>query len=156
MIELGTKAPDFSLKNQSDKTIKLSDYHGKLVMLSFHPLAWTSVCADQMKALEINFSKFETANTIPLGISVDSVASKKAWADTLGINKLNLLSDFWPHGGVSQEYDVFRKNDGFSERANILVNEMGQVVFAKVYPLPELPDIEEILNILGNQQFTIQ
>lgn len=52
--------------------------------------------------------------------------------------------------------DAFRNDEGFSERANILVNEMGQVIFAKVYPIKELPDVEEILSLLSEQQFTVK
>jgi peroxiredoxin len=108
-----------------------------------------------MQSLETNLDRFASSNTIPMGISVDSVPSKQAWAESLGIKTLQLLSDFWPHGEVAKSYGVFRDNDGFSERSNILINEMGQVVFAKIYPIKELPDIEEIISILGEQQFTI-
>jgi peroxiredoxin len=155
MIAVGTKAPDFSLKDQNDNSLQLSDLKGKLVLLSFHPLAWTRVCAKQMQSLETNLDRFASANTVPVGISIDSVPSKKAWADSLGIKRLQILSDFWPHGEVAKSYGVFRDKDGFSERSNILVNEMGQVVFAKVYPIKEVPDIEEIISMLGGQQFTI-
>ena len=155
MIEVGTKAPDFSLKDQNDNSLQLSGLKGKLVLLSFHPLAWTGVCAKQMQSLETNLDRFASANTVPVGISIDSVPSKKAWADSLGIKRLQILSDFWPHGEVAKSYGVFRDKDGFSERSNILVNEMGQVVFAKVYPIKEVPDIEEIISMLGGQQFTI-
>lgn len=156
MIEIGSKAPDFELKDHNNSTLKIADLKGKIALLSFHPLAWTSICAKQMKSLEENLDKFESLNTVPLGISIDTTPSKKAWAESLGINKLQLLSDFWPHGAVAKEYGVFRDKEGFSERANILINEMGQVLFGKVYPINELPDIEEILNLLGEQQFTVK
>jgi len=57
---------------------------------------------------------------------------------------------------VAKLCDAFRNEEGFSERANILVNEMGQVIFAKVYPIKELPDVEEILSLLSEQQFTVK
>ncbi len=156
MIELGNEAPDFGLKDQNDKILKLSDLKGKLVLLSFHPLAWTRVCAQQMQSLEANADKFASLNTVPLGISVDSVPTKRAWAESLGIKKTQLLSDFWPHGRVAKLYGIFREKEGFSERANILLNERGQVIFAKTYPIPELPDIDEIINMLGKQEFTFR
>ena len=156
MIEVGNKAPSFELKDQNGNTLQLSDLGGKLVLLSFHPLAWTSICAKQMQSLEENLDRFASLNTVPLGISVDSAPSKKAWAESLGIKKLQLLADFWPHGGVAKLCDAFRNEEGFSERANILVNEMGQVIFAKVYPIKELPDVEEILSLLSEQQFTVK
>jgi peroxiredoxin len=85
---------------------------------------------------------------VPVGISVDSAPTKKAWASDLGIKKVRLLSDFWPHGGVSSLYGLFREKDGFSERANVIVNENGEVIFSKVYELGELPDIQEIIELL--------
>jgi len=145
-LRKGQKAPDFLLKDHHDNDFSLREFRGKKVLLSFHPLAWTGVCARQMKALEENYERLMAANTIPVGVSVDTVPSKNAWAKELGIKKLRMLSDFWPHGKVSKKYGIFRIKDGFSERANIIIDENGKVVFFKKYKLPELPDIEEIIN----------
>lgn len=150
MVKKGDKAKDFSLSDQDGKEVSLPDFEGKRVLLSFHPLAWTSVCADQMKALEENRSRLEKLNTVALGISVDTVPSKKAWAKELGIKNTRLLSDFWPHGEVATLYGLFREKDGFSERANIIIDESRQVRFVKVYPISRLPDMEEIIELLGN------
>jgi len=147
-VEVGTKAPDFVLKDQDGNEVRLSDFLGKKVLLSFHPLAWTSICADQMKALEKNFEEFKKLDVVPLGLSVDTVPSKKAWAKYLAIEKLRLLADFWPHGEVAKLYGIFREKDGFSERANIIVDENGVIVFFKVYPIRELPNLEEIFQVL--------
>ena len=144
----GDKAPDFSLKNQDSKEFKLSDLKGKNVLLSFHPLAWTGVCAKQMKSLESNFEEFKKLNTIAVGINVDSIPSKKAWADSLELKNTRILSDFWPHGKVAKLYGLFRDGEGFSERANILINENQEIEFIRIYELGELPDINEILTFL--------
>ena len=148
MIAVGREAPDFALKDQDGKELRLSGLQGKKVLLSFHPLAWTGICAEQMKSLEANHSRFQVLNTVALGVSVDSVPTKKAWATDLGLEKTSLLSDFWPHGEVARMYGVFREQDGFSERANVAVDEQRKIVFAKVYPFSELPDIEEVLRAL--------
>ena len=148
MIGVGAKAPDFSLKDQNGKTVKLSGLAGKKVLLSFRPLAWTAVCHDQMKSLEENHTRFDEANTVALGIGVDSVPSNKAWAESMGIKNTKLLSDFWPHGAVAKTLGIFRETDGFSERANIMIDENGKVIFAKTYPISEQPDIEEIIKLL--------
>ncbi len=148
MIETGIKAPDFSLKDQNGKTVKLSSLKGKKVLLSFRPLAWTSVCHDQMRLLEENHLHFERLNTVALGIGVDSVPSNKAWAQSMDIQNTRLLSDFWPHGEAAMAYGIFRDKDGFSERANILIDEDQKVMFARVYPTSQLPDFEEILKLL--------
>lgn len=126
-IRIGDKAPDFVLKNQNGEEIQLSDSKGKNVLLSFHPLAWTRVCAEQMKSLEANVDAFERLNTAAFGVNVDSVPSKKAWAEYLDIKKTRLLSDFWPHGEVAALYGIFREKDGFSERANIVIDENEKV-----------------------------
>jgi peroxiredoxin len=148
IIRIGDTIPDFTLRDQHNKELRLSELKGKKILLSFHPLAWTSVCAKQMKSLEENYARFEKLNTIALGISVDTIPSKHAWAKELGIHDTRLLSDFWPHGDVAHILGVFREGDGFSERANIVVDENQRVVFTKVYEIPQLPDIEEILDVL--------
>jgi peroxiredoxin len=148
MIEIGANAPDFALKDQHGTTVTLTDFTGKRVLLSFHPLAWTPVCSDQMKLLEENHHRFDDLNTVALGISVDSVPSKKAWAEAIGIARTKLLSDFWPHGETAKAYGIFRDKDGFSERANIIIDEKQKVIFTKVYPISQVPDFEEIVKFL--------
>ena len=147
-VEKGEIAPDFTIKDQNGIDFTLSAMKGKRILLSFHPLAWTGICAQQMKALETSKGMFAALNTEAVGISVDSVPTKKAWADNLGIKTTRLLSDFWPHGHVARLYEVFREIDGISERANFIINEKGEIGFFKVYGLGELPDIEEIINTL--------
>ena len=148
MIANGTKAPDFKLKDQDGKIANLSALQGKKVLLSFRPLAWTAVCTDQMKSLENNFDKLAELNIVALGIGVDSAPSNKAWARSMNIKKTRLISDFWPHGEVSKLFGAFREADGFSERANILIDENGTIVFTRLYPTGQLPDIQEIINFL--------
>jgi len=144
----GEMAPDFSLKDNRGKDFKLSGLKGKRVLLSFHPLAWTEVCALQMQSLEANRETFASLNTIAVGISVDAVPTKNAWAKELGIKETPLLADFWPHGEVARLYGIFRDKEGFSERANIILDERGKVVFTKIYEISQLPDINEIIGLL--------
>ena len=147
-IKVGDRAPAFVLKDNRNKDVSLSDFGGKRILLSWHPLAWTGVCADQMKALEVSKDILAGLNTVALGISVDSVPSKNAWAKDLKIAETRLLSDFWPHGGVAGLYGIFREKEGFSERATIVVDGSGTVVWLKIYDIPELPDIDEVIAFL--------
>ncbi|WP_049890949.1 redoxin domain-containing protein [Methanohalobium evestigatum] len=71
-------AADFTLKDQNDEKYTLSDFKNQKILLSFHPLAWTVVCAKHMQLLENNYKQFKDLNTTPLGISVDPVPSKNA------------------------------------------------------------------------------
>lgn len=148
MIQPGDQAKNFSLKDQNDKTFDLLEQSGKRVLLSFHPLAWTAFCAGQMKSLEENREALESLNTVAVGISVDSVPCKKAWAESLKITNTRLLSDFWPHGKVAQMYGLFRDANGFAERANVIVDEKQKAVFVKVYPIHSIPDIGEVIGVL--------
>jgi peroxiredoxin len=155
MIEIGGKAPDFALKDQNGKIVRLSTFKGKKMLLSFRPLAWTAVCHDQMRLLEENHLLFDELNTVALGIGVDSVPSNKAWAQSMDIKNTRLLSDFWPHGEVAKSYGVFREKEGFSERANIVVDEAQKVVFVQVYPTSQLPGIEPIMNLLKKRALRV-
>ena len=131
IIEIGKKAPEFVLADQHGEKANLAELQGRKVILSFHPLAFTLVCAKQMVALEENREEFEKYNAVALGISVDSVPAKHAWAKDLGIRKTQLLSDFWPHGAVAEAYGIFRAADGYSERAVIILDEEGMVRWSK-------------------------
>jgi peroxiredoxin len=147
-VKNGDVAPDFVLRDQNGKEFKLSNFRGKRVLLSFHPAAWTRVCSLQMQSLEANKDIFESLNTVAVGVSVDTIPSKRAWAKELGIMSTRLLADFWPHGHVAKLYGIFREQDGISERANIILDEAGKVIFFKIYEISQLPDIQEVISFL--------
>ncbi len=147
-MKIGDKIQDFKLRDHKHKEVNLYDFSGKKVLLSFHPLAWTNVCAEQMKSLEENHELFTGLNTVVFGISVDPIPSKRAWARELGITHIRLLSDFWPHGELARTYEIFKEKEGVSERANIIIDEEQKILFFKKYEGHELPDITEIIKIL--------
>ncbi|MGD9675062.1 MAG: redoxin domain-containing protein [Candidatus Bipolaricaulia bacterium] len=148
IVRVGTAAPRIALKDQDGDPMDLATLRGKRVLLSFHPLAWTEVCRLQMQALEARATDFTRLGAVPLGISVDPVPCKKAWAEAIGIERIRLLSDFWPHGRAAAALGLFREKQGFSERAAVILDEEGLVRFAKVYPLTELPDLNEQMRML--------
>jgi peroxiredoxin len=154
MAQPGDVAKLFSLKDQHGNYVALKDFTDKKVLLSFHPLAWTNVCAKQMEALEAKKDEFNKLNTVAFGISVDAVPCKKAWAKSLGIENTQLLCDFWKHGEVAKLYDIFIEEKGISERANIIIDENQKVAFVKVYPISQLPDIEEIIAELSQDNLS--
>ncbi len=147
-IKIGDNFGDFTLKTHKDFTLNTTDLAGKKILLSFHPLAWTPVCSQQMQALEENYQTFQDCNTVPFGISVDSVPCKKAWAASLNLANLYLLADFWPHGGLAARMGIFIEQFGMSERANIVLDEKRAAIFVKVYPIKQLPDIQEVISFL--------
>lgn len=148
-LQRGETAPDFELRSHRGGTVKLSDFRGKKnVVLAFHPLAFTPVCANQMCGYEADLGAFAQADTAVLGISIDPQPSKAAWAKSLGPVSFDMLSDFHPHGEVAQKYGVFRPIEGFSERAVFVIDKQGRVAWSKVYDIPVQPDNTEIFAAL--------
>jgi peroxiredoxin len=147
-LDVGDSAPDFSIRDHNEALTTLSEFKGKNVVLSFHGLAWTSVCQAQMQDLEKYKEGFDLLNAVALGISVDSVPCKKAWASHIGIKETRLLSDFWPHGGVADSYGVFLEDKGISNRVVFIVDKEGVIRFKKIYPMSQVPDIDGIMKAL--------
>ncbi len=143
-VEVGAIAPDFELSGHRGHTVRLSSFRGqKNVVIAFHPLAFTPVCASQMQNYEADKVWFDEHDTHVLGVSVDAVPAKVEWAKSLGGISFDLLADFHPHGRVAEAYGVMREG-GISERAVFVADKAGQVVFAKVYDIPVLPDNVEV------------
>jgi arsenate reductase-like glutaredoxin family protein len=101
-----------------------------------------------MPSYELDLHKFEGYNTQVLGISVDHIPCLKAWAESLGEISYPLLSDFWPHGAVAEEWGVLRKDEGKSERALFIVDKEGIVRYVDIHDIDEQPDNEELFRFL--------
>jgi peroxiredoxin len=120
-------APDFELANQFGEHIRLSDFRGKRpVALVFFPLAFSSTCTTELCELRDNLNLFRTEGVELMGISVDSKATLRAFAEAEGYD-FPLLADFWPHGEVAREYGVFLDEKGFANRATFLVDVDGVI-----------------------------
>jgi peroxiredoxin len=143
MLSIGSMAPDFELPNQHRQDVRLSDFRGRTVVLAFHPLAFTPICSAQMKTYEQEKDRLAALNASVLGISVDSNASKKGWADALGGISYDLLADFHPKGKVASDYGVMT-DYGITERAIFVVDRGGRIAWAKTYEDPLQPDIAEL------------
>ncbi len=126
-LENDTHAPDFDLANQYGEHIRLSDFHGQRpVALVFFPLAFSGVCTGELCALRDNLALFQEQGVELIGISVDSKASLRAWAEQSGYD-FHLLADFWPHGAVAKEYGVFLDDKGFANRATFVIDTQGVI-----------------------------
>ena len=126
-LENDTQAPDFDLPNQFGEHIRLSEFRGKKpVALVFFPLAFSSTCTSELCELRDNLALFKDSGVELIGISVDSKASLRAWAEAEGYD-FTLLADFWPHGDVAKEYGVFIEEKGFANRATFLIDIDGVI-----------------------------
>jgi peroxiredoxin len=128
-IDVGTQAPDFTLKNQDDKEWKLSDQKGKNVVLLFYPLDWSPTCEKENCRIS-NEPTVSAPNTLAVGISRDSVWSHKAWKAAKGI-KHDLLAD--PMLDVTRKFGLQHPAVPFiSHRATVIVDKNGKVAFVQV------------------------
>ena len=146
-IEIGAKMKEFKLSDQFGEETAVP-VKGKKTLFSFHPLAWTGICTKQMEKLDELYDEFTKLGVVPFGVSVDAAPCKKAWGESMKTKNLKMLCDFWPHGALAQELEIFIEKNGTSGRGNIIVDENGKVVWTKVYKLSEMPDFEEVLNYL--------
>ena len=132
MLDVGTEAPDFTLKDQNGQPVTLSSFRGaKNVLLVFFPLAFTGICQGELDEIRDNLPTYENDDTAALAISVGPPPTHKVWAIESGF-LFPVLSDFWPHGAVAQAYGVFNDGAGVANRGTFVVDRTGVVRFAEM------------------------
>ena len=131
-LAVGSQAPDFTLKDQDGQPVTLSSFRGrKNVLLVFFPLAFTGICQGELDAVRDNLPNFENDDTVTLAISVGASPTHKIWATESGFT-FPVLSDFWPHGAVAEDYGVFNPNAGIANRGTFVIDREGIVRFAEM------------------------
>jgi len=133
MIPVGTPAPDFEIPDQHGAPFRLSSLRGKKnVLLFFIPAAFTQICGTEVPAMASLVEAFDQgADTAVVVITADRADTNLHWLRHLGAERLRILSDFWPHGQVSQAYGAFLSADGIPDRATVLVGKDGIVRYAE-------------------------
>ena len=137
MPEEGKKAPDFKLTDQNEKTISLSDYKGKNVILYFYPKDDTSGCTKEACSFRDDFPKFKKVDAVILGVSPDSVESHKKFVKKYNLN-FSLLAD--ENKEVIKKYDVWKEKSLYGrkymgvERTTYIIDPLGKIkkIFRKV------------------------
>lgn len=133
MLEIGTKAPEFSLPDQNGEIRNLSDYKGQQVILYFYPKDMTSGCTKQACSFGELYPQFREKGAVVLGVSKDSVASHKKFEEKYGL-PFTLLSD--PELQVIKAYDVWKEKKLYGKtsmgvvRTTYLINEEGIITKA--------------------------
>ncbi|GAA3489668.1 MULTISPECIES: peroxiredoxin [Streptomyces] len=147
-IETGVQAPDFTLKDNHGRTVRLSDFRGrKNVVLLFYPFAFTGVCTGELCALRDELPAFQNDDVQLLAVSNDSIHTLRVFADQEGL-EYPLLSDFWPHGNVSRAYGVFDEEKGCAVRGTFIIDKEGTVRWTVVNGLPDARDLNEYVKAL--------
>ena len=133
MLEIGTKAPDFTLPDQNGNMHSLSEYRGKKVILYFYPKDNTAGCTKQACGFAERYPQFAEKGAVVLGISKDSVASHKKFEEKYGL-PFTLLAD--PELVAIQAYDVWQEKKNYGKtymgvvRTTYLIDENGKIVKA--------------------------
>ncbi|WBB95282.1 MULTISPECIES: peroxiredoxin [unclassified Solwaraspora] len=131
-VEVGTPAPEFTLKDQNNQEVRLTDFRGRqAVLLIFYPLAFTGTCQGELQEVRDNIDAYVNDDVQTLTVSVDSVYTHKIWAEQEGF-QFPLLADFWPHGAVAQAYGVFNDSAGIANRGTFVIDKTGVVRFAEM------------------------
>ncbi|MFF0742536.1 peroxiredoxin [Streptomyces sp. NPDC004111] len=147
-IEVGAAAPDFTLKDNHGRTVRLSDFHGeKNVVLLFYPFAFTGVCTGELAALQKGLERFVNKGVQLLAVSCDSIHTLRVFGDQEGL-EYPLLSDFWPHGNVSRAYGVFDSDKGCAVRGTFVIDKEGVVRWSVVNGLPDARDPDDYVRAL--------
>jgi len=139
VLEAGSKAPDFTLKDQNGKTVTLSDYSGKTVVLYFYPKANTSGCTTQACGVRDHKSDYANAGATVIGVSPDEVKAIKKFDDANGFG-FTLLAD--KDHKVSEMYGTWVEKSMYGnkfmgvQRATFIISGDGRIqrVFPKVQP----------------------
>ncbi|GAA2253552.1 peroxiredoxin [Streptomyces amakusaensis] len=147
-IEVGTKAPEFTLKDNHGRTVSLAEFRGeKNVVLLFYPFAFTGVCTGELCELRDELPKFVGEDAQLLAVSNDSIHTLRVFAEQEGL-EYPLLSDFWPHGEVSRAYGVFDEEKGCAVRGTFVIDKEGVVRWSVVNGLPDARDLNEYIAAL--------
>ena len=147
-LRIGGPAPDFTLRDQFGQSVRLSSFRGsKSVAILFYPYAFSGVCTGEMAAVRDRLAEFATFDTEVLAVSCDPMFALRAFADSDGLN-FPLLSDFWPHGAVARDYDVFDDSAGCARRSSYVVDRDGALCWAVHNAMPEGRDLDEHLRQL--------
>ena len=131
VLEVGTLAPDFTLRNQFGEDVTLSDLRGSKVVVMFYPFAFSGICTGELCEIRDRRADFDAGDAIVLSISCDPTPALKTFAEAEGLNH-TLLSDFWPHGEVSRAYGAFWEQTGFATRATYVLDRDGVIRWSVV------------------------
>lgn len=147
-IKVGDIAPDFTLPDQDRRPRGLADYRGRNLLLMFFPFAFTDVCAGELCELRDRRNRFEAEGAEVVSVSCDPTGSLRAFADREGLS-YPLLSDFWPHGRVAQEYGVFVPEFGVANRVTFLIDPDGIVRWTAASSLDAPRDADDYVEALA-------
>jgi peroxiredoxin len=149
VIEPGTDAPDFTLRDQEGNEVSLADFAGRKLVLAFYPADFSPVCTDQLSIYQEVLGEIEAKGATLVGVSVDSAFCHRAFREQLGLT-MPLLADFHPKGEMSSAYGAYREDRGANNRSLVLVDGNGVVRWSYASPSTrEIPGANLIFDALA-------
>ncbi len=125
-VEIGAPAPEFTLRDQNRNDVSLADFRGHKTLVVFIPFPFTGICTGELCDLRDHFSEIDQAGGKVVVITCDTAPANKAWAEKEGFD-FPILSDFWPHGAVTQTYGCFDDQLGCATRTTYVLDADGVV-----------------------------
>ena len=121
-LSVGTKAPEFTVKDTNGKTVSLSDFTGKTVVMYFYPKDDTPGCTKEAQSFRDNYTEYQNKDMVVLGVSMDDEASHKAFTEKYGL-PFQLLADV--DGAITKAYDV--EGGGYPKRVTYIIDAEGNI-----------------------------
>ena len=150
MIQPGSTAPDFTLRDQDGREVSLAHFRGQTVVLVFYPADFSPVCTDQLNIYQEVLDQLEERGAKVIGISVDGSFCHRAFRDHLNLT-IPLLADFHPKGEVSRAYGVWSEDYGVASRALVMVGPEGDVRWTYMSAPLEVPGANLIFDALDER-----
>ncbi|MFP5252733.1 MAG: peroxiredoxin [Actinomycetes bacterium] len=144
---VGEPAPDFTLRDQHGRDVRLRELRGGPVVLLFYPFAFSRVCSGELRSIRDDHPALVRADVRLLGISCDPMFALRAFADSERLT-LPLLSDFWPHGAVARQYGVLDEDRGCARRSTFVLDGEGTLRWSVHNPMPDARDLGELERVL--------
>jgi peroxiredoxin len=149
VIEPGTTAPEFSLRDHDGNRVGLPDYAGRGLVLAFYPADFSPVCTDQLSIYQEVLEDIEAGGATLVGVSVDSVYCHRAFREHLGLT-IPLLADFHPKGEMASAYGAYLDDWGTTNRSLVLIGADGVVKWSYATETPkDIPGANLIFDALA-------
>jgi peroxiredoxin len=147
VIEVGAKAPDFTLPDQGSTEVSLAGFAGSTLVLAFYPADFSPLCSDQLSIYQEVLGEIRARDAHLVGISVDGPFCHAAFRERAGL-RFPLLADSHPKGEVARSYDAYLEERGECKRALVVVDPQGEVIYSHAVPYPEIPGANLIFDAL--------
>lgn len=141
-LEIGQEAPDFTLVNEDNEQVTLSELRGSPVVLVFYTFDFSGICTNELCEIRDDYSGWADAGATIFGISRDSRFSHAAFKQAENLSH-SLLADL--KGEVAQAYGTWNEALGAAERLTVVVDANGNIAYSKQNPIPEARDHSDVL-----------